>query len=203
MSKMPSIVLCVLVSVALCEAQQSAPSGPKPDAARIALLEEDLALLDEQIRSAQAYAIEYARLHDIHRVRIRADAELQRLKFVVGDGVKAGQELLVLEARHPFLSDTNAPASVSDADALREQYAALKRVGNVLEESVYKWQAKNVLATRRELELKHLQDRVKRFEETYADVADRLHAFRMKHQLKSLQNNSVEDIGANRAESSR
>ena len=188
MNRTAMFLLCALAAARPCAAQQVEQPSPEAHTSRIAALEEDLVLLDEQIHEARDTVIEHTRLHDLHRIRIRAEVELQTLEFVIREKAKAQQELLLLEAKHAFLTDTNAPASGPDAGALRRQQASLKRTIKVLDEAEYKWQAKTLLASRREPKLRHLQAHVERLERTYAGVADQLHELRMRDQLKSLQN---------------
>ncbi len=154
----------------------------------ISICKNDLAMLEEEIRSAEDDLIEYERLNQIHVVKARSKAEVERLEFVVGERERFEQELLLLEATHPIVTNTNSLSSVFGDDALRQRHGELMRMIRALEESENRWRSAYVLASTRESELTHLQDRIRRLNETYSQIAQRLHDLRMKNQLKSLQN---------------
>jgi len=191
MRRTPITLLCLVATVCVCSGQQTTDYLQQKRDIQIATLDDDLALLEEQIRSAEDDVIEYVRLHALRHMRIRAEAELQTLKFVIQQRTKAEQELLLLEAKHSCLTDTNAPVAAQDADTLRQHQVSLKKTIAALEKSELKWQDRSHLISRRESELRHLQNRVKRLERTYAKLADRRHDLRMKDQLKSLRNEAA------------
>jgi hypothetical protein len=157
-------------------------------------LENALALIDDRILAAEDDLIEYTRLHDIHRTKIRATAELKQLEDIVDERMKLERELVLLEASHPSLADTNASSSVSEGEVLFQRHDELKRQINALQVAEGKWQPKYVLATSRESRLRHLQDVLRRLEETRAQMMQRLHDLRMRDELNLWQNNTSEGI---------
>ncbi len=187
--KTPIVLASVLflANMSLAEQDSTALLQQKLDI-QTAALQDDLNRLNQQIHCAEDEMIEYMRLHDVLRVRARAEAEREKLEQIVSERTDAEHALLLMEARHPFLTDTNAVASVSDPDSLRSTQKELKRVIAALETAEYKWQHKNLLASQRNSDLKYLKNRLSRFENTRKQTADSLHNLRMKNELKSLQN---------------
>jgi hypothetical protein len=198
MNKTSIILLCAIMTATVCSGQHHAPSGPAQTLVQIAALEDDLNLLNQQIHCAEDEMIEYMRLHDILRVRIRAEAERQKLELIVNERIESEHTLLMLEAKHPFLTDTNAVASVAESATLQHEHKELKHTITVLTTAEFQWQSKNLLGSLRNSDIKYLEDRLNRFENTRKETADTLHSLRMKNELKSRLNKSLQHISEGR-----
>lgn len=72
------------------------------------ILEEELANLVEQIRTAEDNLIEYQRLNDIARVEARGTMESRYLMALMSRRNQLTTELMMLESQHPALKDANA-----------------------------------------------------------------------------------------------
>lgn len=187
---MKLIQSCLCLCLLACGCSRALDTSTESRSATnlLSLYENDLATLEQEIRSAEDDLIEYERLNQIHLVKARSKAELERLEFIVEERERLEQELLLLEVTHPIVINTNSLSSVFGEDGLRQQHGELTRTISLLEESENRWRSAYVLASTRDSEFTHLQDRIRRLNETYSQIAQRLHDLRMKTQLKSLQN---------------
>ena len=186
--KLAPLLLCLFLLGCGCSRSGDTTLESQSASNLVSLLNHDLSILDGEIRGAEDDIIEFERLNQIHLVTARATAELQNLEFIVGERNRLEQELLLLEAQFPTLADTNTLSVVALDYTQRQRHVELKRTINALDDAERTWRHAFVLASTRESELKHLQDRLRRLNETYVQLAQRQHDLRMKEQLKSLQN---------------
>lgn len=249
------------------------------------ILEDELAKLEEKIRSAEDDVIEYERLHDLARIEARGAAESGYLGSLIGRRVQLATQLMMLEIEYPMLKEENvgvinqvermtretaaikpaapkatkpgpnspdtpdqtpvnpdtalAPeaayaedpgwqdlrvrlvkleqeekelaanlkpehprmvelrkevAAVKEQLALaaeiqlrnmRDRHRALTTHLNAIEDAEYKWQAKDLLTTRRRAELNRIKAVVVRYESNYHTLYSRLHDLRVAEELKA------------------
>jgi len=89
------------------------------------MLEQELARLDQKIRTAEDDLIEYQRLHDIARVEARGTMESRHLSALMERRNQLTTELMLLEAQYPALDGANA-AVISDVARLTRATGEIK-----------------------------------------------------------------------------
>lgn len=90
-----------------------------------AMLEKELARLEQQIQTAENDLIEYQRLHDIARVEARGSMESRYLSALMERRNQLTTELMLLEAQTPALEGANA-AVISDVARLTKATGEVK-----------------------------------------------------------------------------
>ncbi len=90
-----------------------------------AMLEKELARLEQQIQTAENDLIEYQRLHDIARVEARGSMESRYLSALMERRNQLTTELMLLEAQTPALEGANA-AVISDVARLTKATGDVK-----------------------------------------------------------------------------
>lgn len=90
-----------------------------------AMLEKELARLEQQIQTAENDLIEYQRLHDIARVEARGTMESRYLSALMERRNQLTTELMLLEAQYPALDGANA-AVISDVARLTRATGEIK-----------------------------------------------------------------------------
>jgi capsular exopolysaccharide synthesis family protein len=92
-----------------------------------AMLEKELARLEQQIQAAESDLIEYQRLHDIARVEARGTMESRYLSALMERRNQLTTELMLLEAQTPALEGANASV-ISDVVRLTRATGEIKAV---------------------------------------------------------------------------
>jgi capsular exopolysaccharide synthesis family protein len=88
-------------------------------------LEEELAVVEERIRSAQDDVIEYERLHDVLRTDLRAGGERAYIAALVGRRRSLTTQLMMLESQYPYLKDANAFV-INEVDRLTRETGGVR-----------------------------------------------------------------------------
>ena len=100
------------------------------------LLEQELARLDQQIRSAEDDVIEYQRLHDIARVEARGTMESRYLVGLMQRRNQLTTELMLLEAQNPHLQGLNASV-IGDVARLTRETGLVRSIEDIPDEVSY------------------------------------------------------------------
>ena len=79
---------------------------------------------------------------------------------------------------------------------LRDRHKALNIQLRALEAAEYKWQARNLLASQRQAELKRIAGVVERYERNYNTLYARLHDMRVSEELKAEHFRVVDPVGS-------
>ena len=88
-------------------------------------LEEEIAVIEEKIRSAQDDVLEYERLHDVLRTDLRAGGEREYIGALVGRRRSLTTQLIMLEAQYPYLKDANAFV-INEVDRLTRETGGVR-----------------------------------------------------------------------------
>jgi len=96
-------------------------------------LDEELAVVEERIRSAQDDVIEYQRLHDVVRTDLRAGSERGYIAGLVARRRALTTQLMMLETQYPYLKDANAFV-INDVDSLTRETGGVRATDEEIEE---------------------------------------------------------------------
>jgi len=98
------------------------------------ILSEELANLEEKMRSAEEDVIEYQRLHDMARISLRGASERSYLSALVNRRRQLTTELMMLEHQYPILKNQNAVV-ISDVIRLTRGTGAVEALDEMEEKN--------------------------------------------------------------------
>lgn len=120
-----------------------------------------------------------------HRIRVQlvqAEAEYDQLS----QNLSADHPRMVaLMGRRRSLQGQLDLAAEIQLREMRDQYRALQIQSDAIEAAEYKWQAKYLLASQRQAELKRIAAVVNRYEHNYNTLYSRLHNMRIQEELNA------------------
>lgn len=108
MNQKSVLMLVAFIVVAGASVQAATPLSGEALTNRIRMLERDLALVVEMVRTAEDDMIEFERVNQMEYVQMKGELELNDLKMLISAEEKASKEKWSLEVFHPFLRESDS-----------------------------------------------------------------------------------------------
>lgn len=106
-------------------------------------------------------------------------------------------QVRALRAEIEQIEESLAMIAETQLGRLQDRHKALTIQLRALEAAEYKWQAKNLLASQRQAELKRIAGVVERYENNYNTLYTRLHDMRVSEELKAEHFRVVDPVSSN------
>jgi len=154
------------------------------------------ATLPEELHAATDIEEIVAEGSGLQDLRVRY-VQLQYEEKAMAENMKPEHPRLVaIRAQLRRLEDRLAAAKEVELRRMRDRKRALQVQLDAIEGAEYKWQAKDLLAAKRDAEMKRISAIVNRYEKNYSTLYSRLHTMRVSEELKADRFGLVKPVTA-------